>query len=271
MPEFVHDLLLRASKAKPYAVDAYGKTAVYEIPDYPDLLLRVEKRAESFCTRLEKTTALHPVYLCDRDFGQKLLVEHRLGYQIISKRPGDSLLSIFKKAYHTAIKDGASSEEAQIAGRRIVLEKLHALPQESLVKFMDDTKALTHSGLEIDAHWGNILLHENNLHIIDVNDSGAATLGDNCLDNLAHNLIGEKPGFALSEIWHNLKARLADAANHVGVPVTAKEAESMTGHIELSHLRNISKRLGTLPITAELPKWEEMLKAVRRFKEIPHL
>lgn len=281
-PLTIRQLLEIAEAGQPYASAAY--TDVYEIPGFPGYLLRdAHRRFRNFKTRLKDTSALTPVFLCERNFGQPVL-DSGESFQIVRKVEGTTLLALYQQDYDAAITAGLSDNNANLSAQKTILKRLLELPDESFEGLVDQLRYLTEHVIAADPHYGNIVLDDQKmLHYIDVRAQEADKkyfFNGNCL-RVAMAYLGRHPQNGTCDdhinanpdimtLREQLDEKVIRAAKKVGYNRTFFDLQNEFNQKQLSitTAKPIDTQLGVLSLDAPAHELGAMLRRTRDYS--PH-
>jgi hypothetical protein len=281
--ETLQDILLAAHAQQPYA--SSNKTAVYELPDMPEFLLRVPKEPlESFRQRLQSTSSLYPVHLCARNFGQPILSngDH---IDIIRKVEGESLERIYNSGYHSSFNISFDSIIAQHQGYKKVLSALATLPVEAYEDILKQVDYMNKKGIAADLHWGNLLLDSKNaaIHIVDLHPHNQETniitrkQAIQCLNQMAvleHVLFYNTHKITSPEsstLENAIHEKLQRAIKNTGITLSHEEIEHNipTDRAYFAQALDIRDNLGTIALNNTPHAMRELIRRTEEYSQQP--
>lgn len=277
-----------------------GITHVYNIPGFPDYLLRVPdqiSRDGNFETYLKTTTYLYPAYLCDLNVGQVRLQStypfnlenFDQDIQIVSKVEGTPLIEEFYKELDDSSGERTPEDYYKIAWKFI--RNLAAIPDEAFLKWMEKVKALTQRGIAVDMNLENILWNETTkeINIIDTlcfpdpyDPDWSPSLSGNNIAALLHSIDFEvednrRPGGKLTrhdrlqpnylgciKAKKELEGRLSSLAEQAGF--TQQAVAKLSKGIQLRTVQQVQE-LGKLSLEESPEALRRMLKELNKPRE----
>jgi hypothetical protein len=219
-----------------------------------------------FTKDLEATSSLSPIGYIDKNYGQPLL-QGTKEFQIVLKKPGQSLWHLFQEKAHTPGMD--ATQETDTAHMH-VLGLLDALPMSSFVDLAKQVNYLSARGIAADFLSNNIMLDGAKLHLIDI-DNGSNYRVNN-LSSLQNKWLDFYPfpdkkfySAAVDSFSNRVQLKMEEAAHIAGLPHNPLEVELAFPPSKIVFRTPVRiDSIATLPLSATPLELRERLRDVER-------
>jgi hypothetical protein len=222
----------------PYLLKGEGKDAkvfILPIAALDEYVVRINKARKS---ALLETTALTPVdcHYPSVHVGQPLLYSDHL--QIILKQSGTSINHNAERQAQRLLRQGVAKNKAYPEASLSTAKQLAGLPNSAYEWLLYDMNKITENGHSVDVIGDNVMASHSDLGWVDVNMTPYADPSRNFVRNVFNNF--EIPFLSNdSDELMEIKEKLTQAGNKLGIPITHNDAIKRSQNIKFKKVSSV--------------------------------